>query len=65
MDDIAILERVFERRAGRRRPVGKPQKRWEDSIGEDSVSLLGFKNWRRIVGSIWLEEEHSEGQANN
>jgi hypothetical protein len=29
-----------------KRAVGKPRKRWEDAVPEDSVKLLGMKAWK-------------------
>jgi hypothetical protein len=29
-----------------KRAVGKPRKRWEDAVWEDSIKLLGTKAWK-------------------
>jgi hypothetical protein len=41
-----------------RRPVGKPRKRREDAVNEDSVSLLGCKrNWKLTAQNrnVWRQ----------
>jgi endonuclease/exonuclease/phosphatase family metal-dependent hydrolase/ribosomal protein S28E/S33 len=46
MDDERIPKRALKGKAEGKRPVGKPRKRWQDSIDADSKSLLRFSNWR-------------------
>jgi len=32
-----------------KRPVGKPRKRWIDSVEEDSIRLLRRRNWKSLA----------------
>lgn len=32
-----------------KRPIGKPRKRWEDAVANDTRNLLGTKSWREVA----------------
>lgn len=46
MDDTRMPRRVFEGRREGQKPVGKPRKRWADSVNENNEPLLEFRNYR-------------------
>jgi hypothetical protein len=43
-----------------RRAVGKPKKRWEDAVQEDSVKLLGTKAWKTKAKDRQFWRQHIE-----
>ena len=49
MERSRAPNRVFNGRMEGRRPVGRPRKRWEDEVSEDSRSLLHIDNWKRMA----------------
>lgn len=40
------------------RPVGRPQRKWEEKVAEDARKLLGLRNWKRAAREKdgWGEE---------
>ena len=46
MNDERIPKKTFVGRASGQRPVGKPRRRWADSVDEASIALLGAEDWR-------------------
>ena len=53
MDEGRIPQRVMTGVMFGRRPVGKPRKRWMDSVKEDSCQLLQRKNWQK---ELWIDK---------
>jgi hypothetical protein len=54
MDNTRIPEKIVNGKLHGRRPVGRPQLRWDD-IRRDCSVLLNIRGWRRLAGDrdIW------------
>jgi hypothetical protein len=46
MNDARITKTALQQTIYGKRAVGKPRKRWEDAVREDSIKLLGTKAWK-------------------
>jgi hypothetical protein len=46
MNDEHIPKKSLQQTIYGKTAVGKPRKRWEDAVQEDSVKLLGTKAWK-------------------
>jgi hypothetical protein len=47
MNDKRIPKNALQQTIHGKRAAGKPRKRWEDAVQEDSIKLLGTKAWKR------------------
>jgi hypothetical protein len=45
MESQSIPRMVMAGQMFRKRPVGKPKKRWMDTVKEDSYQILKWRNW--------------------
>ena len=48
IDEGSIPKRILYGEIGDRRPSGKPRRRWEDAVKEDSRQILILTGWRKI-----------------
>jgi hypothetical protein len=57
MDNSRIPKKALDAKFHGRRPVGRPQLRWEDNMRRDSLLLLNIRGWRRWAGDrdIWRQ----------
>jgi hypothetical protein len=46
MNDERMPKKALQLTIYDKRALGKPRKRWEDAVREDSVKLLGTKTWK-------------------
>jgi hypothetical protein len=47
--DEQTVPKAFTGQMFVKRPVGKPRKRWADSVEEDSIRLLKRRNWKSLA----------------
>jgi hypothetical protein len=55
MEGKRIPKRILESNFIRKRPVGKPRKRWINAVEIDSREILKVRNWKReaINRQVW------------
>jgi hypothetical protein len=55
MEGKRILKRILESIFIRKRPVGKPRKRWINAVEIDSREILKVRNWKResLDRQVW------------
>jgi len=46
MSEERIPKKLLTGRLYKDRPKGRPKKRWEDGVKEDSVNMIGVRNWK-------------------
>jgi hypothetical protein len=46
MNDECISKKALQQTIYGKRAVGKPRKRWEDAVWEDSIKLLEMNAWK-------------------
>jgi hypothetical protein len=53
-----IPKKVFKARFGGVRSVGKPRKRWEDAVQQDSARFLRSRNWKLAANdsTLWRQK---------
>jgi hypothetical protein len=60
MNDERISKKALQQTIYGKRAVGKPRKRWEDAVREDSIKLLETNAWKTEAKDRQLWRQYIE-----